>query len=644
MTDHRNLTWGWRFLLTISSIFLLTPILEAQEVPFSRGVNLTRWFQADSPRSIHFTRYDKQDLENIKSLGCDVIRLPIHLHEMVGDAPEYALDPLFTRFLDQVIDWAEELQIYLILDNHTFSVEDNTSPTIEPTLTKVWQNMAMRYRDRSHYVMYEVLNEPHGIDDAVWNRIQKNVVAAIREVDDKHTIVVGGAGWNSYNNLALIPDLGDDNLIYTFHFYDPFLFTHQGATWVRPSMQPLADVPFPYDAGRMPPLDATLANSWVAFNYAAYPLEGNAARIKELIDIAVAFREERGLPVFCGEFGVYQPNSQESDRVAWYRVVRTYLEEKGIPWTIWDYHQGFGIFAEGGNGLFDHDLNLPLLQSLGLALPEQTPYVQRPDSVGFPIYTDVIESGMVENGFGGQKDFYAENDPNYGDHCLRWDDVGQYNAISFDFGPDKDLSQLTADGYALDLFFRTDVADLSFDVRFVDTNEEGEDLPWRIRWPVHPAVGGWSEDWQHLHIPLSSFTEHGAWDNAWYNPIGAFDWTAIDRFEVSTEYSGFSGYLELDQVMVTNLDTAQVRMVTSTSFPIQATVKCYPNPVRDHLTIAHTGSGPLVLELFDQVGRRMAAVEGLGTLSLDVQHWPSGIYMGHFAHASGRGHLKIVKR
>ena len=51
-----------------------------------------------------------------------------------------------------------------------------------------------------------------------------------------------------------------------------------------------------------------------------------------------------------------------------------YIEENGIAWTIWDYHGGFGVFEKNSQGLFDHDLNLELLQALGLNLPDQTEF------------------------------------------------------------------------------------------------------------------------------------------------------------------------------------------------------------------------------------------------------------------------------
>ena len=90
------------------------------------------------------------------------------------------------------------------------------------------------YAYYSGYVFYEVLNEPHGIADGVWGSIQQSVIDAIRTEDAVHYIIVGGANWNSYNNLSALPLYSDTKLIYTFHFYDPFVFTHQGASWSNP--------------------------------------------------------------------------------------------------------------------------------------------------------------------------------------------------------------------------------------------------------------------------------------------------------------------------------------------------------------------------------------------------------------------------
>ena len=50
-------------------------------MPFTKGVNLTNWFQVNEVEQIHINKYTKKDFEQLKSLGCDVIRLPIHFQD-----------------------------------------------------------------------------------------------------------------------------------------------------------------------------------------------------------------------------------------------------------------------------------------------------------------------------------------------------------------------------------------------------------------------------------------------------------------------------------------------------------------------------------------------------------------------------------
>jgi len=395
-----------RCILILAALFLSVPLIS--QAPFSRGVNLTSWFQVSSPGQIQFTKFTKKDIENIKSLGCDVIRLPINMHVMASGDPSYTLDPLYFSFLDSVVTWCEKLKIYLILDNHSYDPVGDTQPGIVTILVKVWSQMAQHYKDRSDYILYEILNEPHGMTTTVWGSIQNQVIAAIRADDTKHTIVVGGAGWNTYTELKNLPVYTDPKLLYTFHFYDPFMFTHQGASWTTPSMEPLSGVPFPYNSTEMPVCPPSLKGTWIESDLNSYPSNGNVAYIKQLIDNAISFRTSRNVNIFCGEFGAYMKYADNDDRCYYYKVVKDYLHEKNIPWTIWDYKGGFGIFNKGSNQMFEHDLNIKLLDSLGLDIPVQTPFSIKPDSTGFIIYTDYIEAGIEDVSYGsGTIDSYS---------------------------------------------------------------------------------------------------------------------------------------------------------------------------------------------------------------------------------------------
>jgi endoglucanase len=449
MKNRQNVICGLIILFNFYAISV------DSQAPFKRGVNLTGWFQSNTAGQIQFTRFTKQDIINIKSLGCDVIRLPVNLHSMTSGSPSYILDPLYLSFQDSVVTWCEQLHIYLIIDNHSFDPNEDTSPDIGDILTKVWSQMAAHYKDRSDFILYEILNEPHGITTASWGIIQNQVINAIRVKDTRHTIVVGGSDYNTYTELKNLPVYSDTNLLYTFHFYDPFIFTHQGATWVSPSMETLSGVPFPYDAARMPSCPVSLKGTWIESGLNSYSNDGTVGSVKQLIDNAISFRKSRNVNIFCGEFGVYMENSINDDRTYWYNVVRQYLEENDIPWTSWDYKNGFGLFKKGSDELFDHDLNVPLLQSLGLNVPLQTPFTIKPDTIGFSVYSDFIDRNINDGSYSdGLINFYSTDFPNNDNYCLSWSGFSQYNAIVFDFNPDKDFSKLESEGYAIDFMVR----------------------------------------------------------------------------------------------------------------------------------------------------------------------------------------------
>ena len=552
------------------------------EVPFSRGVNLTNWLQASRAQSVHFAKFSRADFAQLQQLGCDVVRLPINLHAMTNGPPDYRIDPLLYVFLDQIADWADELGLHLVLDNHSFDPAVSTSPEIGAVLVPMWTQLAAHFAAHPASLYYEILNEPHGLSDAAWNAIQQQVIDAIRQVDQQHAIVVGPANWNSFRNLHQMPVFADDNLVYTFHFYEPFVFTHQGAGWVNPSLVPLRGVPFPYERARMPALPSSLLGTWVERALGNYSQEGTIAQVRLLLDEAAAFRKDRGVPLFCGEFGVYSPNSDPRDRVLWYEVVRQHLEDRGIAWTTWDYRGGFGLFERGSSELFEFDLNVPLLEALGLTVPQQRDFVAAPAPQGFVLYDDFLGPHIAEsNHLGpGTVDYYAEAAPAVGRYCIRWAEVPLYGFIGFDFKPFKDLSALVATDYAIEFWVRGDTPGSSFDIRLVDTDtDDPDDRPWRVRYTLDEHIVPWDGAWHAVRIPLRDFAEHGAWENEWFEPMGAFDWQAIDRFDIVAEHHPLDGVqFWFDELRIVGPAPTAVRSEAASPPVALALAANYPNP------------------------------------------------------------------
>jgi len=507
-------------------------------LPFSRGVNFSEWFEASSPRTIVFTAYTEQDFIDAYSIGVDIIRLPINLHSMTNGAPDYRLDPLFLRLLDQAVDWAEKHKLYIILDNHSFDPVAATDPNIDAVLIPVWTQMARHYKDRSDYILYEVLNEPHGIEAARWAAIQEKVVKAIREIDSHHRIIVGGIEYNSINALLDLPVYKYDNIIYTFHFYDPYFFTHQGETWgTPPNLKTLRDMPFPADAHALPEVPQELQGTWIeeSIKY-SYKKDATSEALARQLDKAAQFSRERGgLSLFCGEFGVYIPNSLPEDRVRWYQTTTQLLARRGIARTSWDYYGGFGIFKTDKGGSFNSDLNVGVIKAMGFSPPGQKPV--KPFRGAFTLFDNYpLSPARRVIHWDCDIDLYHEDAEKY---VINWRNANQYGSFFFNFKQKIDWEYLSSHGYALTLRVKTDKP-ARFDVRFID-REDAASIPWRLNATISVEADG---QWHALRIPLSSMREQGAWINAkqeWRNPRGQFSWANVDSLAFVAEGSDLHG-------------------------------------------------------------------------------------------------------
>jgi len=595
-------------------------------IPFTRGINLTMWYMTTSASQIQFSTYTSKDFDNIKSLGCDVIRLPVDFYSMNSGSPNYTLTPLLLTYLDQTVTLAESKQMYLILDCQPENCEVAcANPNLETILTKVWTQLATRYKDRSMYIIYEILNEPNTYTTSVWGQIQQRVINAIRTADTRHKIVVAPSYWGTTLEMSQLPVYTDTNLIYTFHFYEPGIFTHQGITWYEPSLGSVQNVPFPYNAATMPPLPAGIKGTYWEDEYNNYKNTGNVAKIQETIAKAVTFKNSRNVDMYCGEFGAYNEYTPADSRNYYYSEIRKYLEANGIAWTTWDYSYGFGIFLPFSQARFEYDLNKPMLTALGLKIPGEVDPTMKPDLVGFKIYTD--NSAYI--GTGQTMNFSSTNKPNNGTFCINWTGAAQYEGIYFNFNPDKDLSTLKANNYALSLLVRGDTPGTNITLRFIDTKTNTtDDHPWRMDYIIDQSKAKLDGYWHKLYIPLSQFVDAGAWDESnstWYAASGKFNWKAVDRFQIVTdEGSLLNKNFWFDNIIVANMDTAQIYETKSINDPNtgnsdinsdnSASIKVFPNPVNNSAIISYTlvNKENVDISIYNLTGQKVKSILSAG--------------------------------
>jgi endoglucanase len=228
-----------------------------------------------------------------------------------------------------------------------------------------WRALAQHYSTwDAERVFFEILNEPEFTDRYRWYGVQARLAAAIRERAPKHTIIAAGARWSNDDELVFLEPLRDPNVIYNFHFYEPHIFTHQGATWGAYFWHWVKGLHYPSSPESAAKVAAGVPDAVDRLAVMRYGQDHwDAMRIDADITQVAEWAQHNQVPVVCNEFGVYRAYADPSDRAAWIRDVRTALERHDMGWTLWDYAGSFGVVTKKDGRSVPDELTL---RALGL--------------------------------------------------------------------------------------------------------------------------------------------------------------------------------------------------------------------------------------------------------------------------------------
>ena len=237
----------------------------------------------------------REDIEFIASTGSNTIRVPFH-YKLFTDEDYMGLKSQQDGFkrLDDVIGWCREFGLYVILDMHGApggqtgdNIDDSygypwllESEASQQLFCDIWREIADYYKNEPVILGYDLINEPiapyfDNMDELneKLEPLHKRAVAAIREVDTNHIILLGAPQWNG--NFKPFKDWTyDDKLMWTCHRY--------GGDSIRPAIM----------------------------NF-------------------IEFRDSTGLPMYMGEIGHNTDEWQET-------FCRTMIEAN-IGYTFWPY-------------------------------------------------------------------------------------------------------------------------------------------------------------------------------------------------------------------------------------------------------------------------------------------------------------------
>ncbi len=292
----------------------------AQMKALGHGVNLGNALEA--PKEGDWGVTLKQEyFDLIQTAGFQSVRVPINWDGHTDQKSPYTIDPAFFQRVDWVVEQGHKHNLAVILNIHNFNEGINTAPEKhKERFLAVWKQIAEHYKDQPDSVYFELLNEPHGTitDTDAWNQIVAQAIAVIRISNPRRSIILGPGGYNDVHQLETLklPEK-ERNIIVTFHYYNPFHFTHQGADWVK-------------DSG-----------GWMGTTWNSTPAE--QAAISQEFDIAMQWGKREARPIFLGEFGAYSKGDMPS-RERWTTFVAREAEKRGFSWAYWEFCAGFGVY------------------------------------------------------------------------------------------------------------------------------------------------------------------------------------------------------------------------------------------------------------------------------------------------------------
>lgn len=276
-------------------------------------------------------RFQPRHFTLLKQAGFDTVRIVLQGFHHMDTANR--LDPAWLATLDVMLGAALESGLNVSLDLHYANECGNDPAFCQAKVEAFWSQVAPRYRNAPNRVMFELLNEPHGVLDAkAWDGIMRSALAIVRVTNPTRNVIIGPAGWSSVDQLASLDLPADDpHIIVTVHYYWPMTFTHQGARWVK----------------------ETAALSGIKWG-----TDAEYRKVSTDFDGVKQWSDAHHRPIFLGEFGAYDRGDIES-RMRYDSAVARAAEAHGFSWAYWQFDSDFTAYD-----IADDEWIMPILYAL----------------------------------------------------------------------------------------------------------------------------------------------------------------------------------------------------------------------------------------------------------------------------------------
>ena len=297
---------------------------QVRSLPVGTCINMGNSLEPEQESSWGGARIEADDFQRIEAAGFDTVRIPVRWYNKSMSSAPYTVDPAWMARVAQVVDQALAADLNVILNSHHFDPIHEDPLGVAAWHGGVWEQIAERFAGYpEEQLWFELENEPHNeFDNENLLQTLAPALEAVRSSNPTRPVIYGGEFWSGVDSLATLPLPEDPNVYPTFHYYEPFDFTHQGAEWVAP------DIPPP---GRR------------------YGTQADAQRLEQDVRKVERYIARTGLSPFMGETGAYDKQIPLEERARYHRTIREAFAPTGIGICTWAYSNTFPFYDDANN-------------------------------------------------------------------------------------------------------------------------------------------------------------------------------------------------------------------------------------------------------------------------------------------------------
>ncbi len=282
----------------------------------------------------------KAMIDGLAASGLKTIRIPVSWSRHMDK--NYTIDPLWMKRVKEVVDWAIEDDMYVVLNSHHDNYMRNAKmparsgfyPTNENYeesrrfVCNVWAQIALAFNNGyDEHLVFETLNEPRlcGTPEEWWynpdSLISQEAMANLNRLNQAILDTIRESGGNNKKRMVACPSLQaspESALAYTFKMPTDYDFSTKR---LIVSVHMYTPYKFAMESPGIKEYSAEVENEFTSL-------------FKQLNDKFIL----NGYAVYIGEYGAVNKDNLD-DRVKWFHAFVKNSRSYGMPCFVWDNGQ-----------------------------------------------------------------------------------------------------------------------------------------------------------------------------------------------------------------------------------------------------------------------------------------------------------------